>query len=89
MSIRNRTIRGGTQKLDNTMKWRREPALFLHLAGNAQGGTYFMKISNGERVLQNKVGVMPIPEDVVEKIHQLAKQQKFLKEGLGFCNRRR
>ena len=48
-----------------------------------------MKISNGERVHYNKAIVVPMPEDVVEKVHQLTKQRQNLKERLEFCNRKR
>ena len=47
-----------------------------------------MKINNGERVHRNRYTVIPMPEDVVDKVHRLAKRQKFLKEGLEFRDRR-
>ena len=47
-----------------------------------------MKISNGERIHRNNYTVIPMPDEVVEQIHRLAKSQKFLKEGLEFRNRR-
>ena len=46
-----------------------------------------MKIDNGERVHRNRCTVILMPEKTVDVIHRLAKQQKFLKEGLEFRNR--
>ena len=63
------------EKTDNTMKWRSEPALYLYPSGNAQGGGYYMKISNREHVHRNRFTVIPMPENVVEQVHQLAKRQ--------------
>ena len=45
-----------------------------------------MKLSNGERVHRNKVTVMPMPEVAIDNTNRLAKQQKYLKEGLEFQN---
>ena len=47
-----------------------------------------MKINNGERVHRNRYTVIPMPEDVVDKVHRLAKRQKFLKEGIEFQDRK-
>ena len=47
-----------------------------------------MKINNGERVHRNRYTTIPMPEDVVDKVHRLAKRQKFLKEGIEFRDRR-
>ena len=55
------------EKTNNTMKWRTEAALYLYPSGNAQGGAYYIKISNGERVHRNRFTVILIPEDVVKK----------------------
>ena len=58
---------------DTTLKLRTELALFLYPSGNVQGGGYFMKISNGERVHRNRYIMIPMPEDIVHKVHRLAK----------------
>ena len=47
-----------------------------------------MKINNGERVHRNRYTVIPMPEEVVDKVHRLAKRQKFLKEGIEFRDRK-
>ena len=62
------------KKTDNTMKRRTEPALYLHPSGNDQGGGFFMKIDNRERVHRNRCTVIPMPEKTVDDIHRLAKQ---------------
>ena len=64
------------------MKRRTKPALYLHPYGNNQGGDYFMKIDNGERVHKNRITVIPMPEKIDGDGHRFTKQQKYLKEGL-------
>ena len=49
------------EKSDNTMNMRTEPASYLYPSSNAQGGAYYMKISNGERVHRNRFTVIPMP----------------------------
>ena len=47
-----------------------------------------MKIDNGERVHRNRITVMTMPEKTVGDLHRLAKQHKYLKEGLEFRDRK-
>ena len=63
------------EKTDNMLKLRTEPALYLYPLGNAKGGAYYMKISNGERVHRNRYTMIPMPEDVVDKVHRLANRR--------------
>ena len=56
----------------------------MHHSGNEQGVGYFMKSDNGKRVHRNRVTVMLMPENAIDTVHQLAKQQKYLKEGLKY-----
>ena len=48
-------------------------ALALHLTGNAQGSFYFMSILTGWRIHGM---ALPMPDDVVDHIHQMGWQQK-------------
>ena len=50
-------------------------ALALRPSGNAQGSFYFMSLSTG-RVLNRLRGTpLPMPDDVIERIHRMARQQ--------------
>ena len=57
---------------DNSMNPRTVGALALRPTGNAQGSYYFMSISTG-RV--HKMA-LPMPDEVVDQIHRLARQQR-------------
>ena len=51
-------------------------ALALFPTGNAQGSFYFMSISTGRVVNQLHATPLPMPDDVVDQIHRLARQQR-------------
>ena len=51
-------------------------ALALRPIGNAQGSIYFMSLSTG-RVLNRLRGTpLPMPDDVIDRVHRMARQQK-------------
>ena len=61
---------------NNSMIPRTVGALALRPTGNAQGSFYFMSLSTG-RVLNRLRGTpLPMPDDVIERIHRMARQQK-------------
>jgi hypothetical protein len=73
---------------DNTMAPRTTGAVALQPTGNAQGGYYFMSLTTGRRILRNRWTLLPMPQDVVDRITQMGLQQ-HLDEGIEFQNRDR
>ena len=61
---------------NNSMSPRTVGALALRPTGNAQGSYYFMSLSTG-RVLNRLRGTaLPMPDDVTDRVHRMAQQQK-------------
>ena len=61
---------------NNSMSPRTVGALALRPTGNAQGSYYFMSLSTG-RVLNRLRGTaLPMPDDVIDRVHRMAHQQK-------------
>ena len=61
---------------NNSMSPRTVGALALRPTGNAQGSYYFMSLSTG-RVLNRLRGTaLPMPDDVIDRVHRMARQQK-------------
>ena len=61
---------------DNSMSPRTVGALPLRPTGNAQGSFYFMSLSTG-RVWNRLCGTaLPMPDDVVDRVHQMAQRQE-------------
>ena len=61
---------------DNSMNPRTVGALALRPTGNAQGSFYFMSISTGRVLNRLRATPLPMPDDVVDRIHRLARQQR-------------
>ena len=61
---------------DNTMNARTVGALALCPTGNAQGSFYFMSISTGRVLNRLHATPLPLPDDVVDQIHRLAREQR-------------
>ena len=61
---------------DNSMNPRMVRALALHPTGNAQGSFYFMSISTGWVLNRLNTMPLPMPDEVVNQIHRLARQQR-------------
>ena len=61
---------------NNSMSPRTVGALSLRPTGNAQGSYYFLSLSTG-RVLNRLRGIaLPMPDDVIDRVHRMARQQK-------------
>ena len=60
---------------DNSMDPRTVGALALRPTGNAQGSFYFMSISTGRVLNRLRATPLPMPDEVVDRIHRLARQQ--------------
>ena len=51
-------------------------ALALHPTGNAQGSFYFISLSTGRLLNQLRATPLPMPNEVVDRVHRMARQQK-------------
>ena len=61
---------------DDSMDPRTVGALALHPTGNTQGSFYFMSISMGRVLNRLHATPLPMPDEVVDRVHQMARQQK-------------
>jgi len=61
---------------DNSMCPRTIGAIALRPTGNAQGGYYFLSLSTGRRIHRQHFTELPMPDDVIDRVHQLARQSK-------------
>ena len=71
---------------NNSMNPRTAGALALWPVGNGQGSFYFLSISTGRILNRLHATVLPMPDDIIEKIHRMARQQKS-NPGLSFADR--
>jgi Reverse transcriptase (RNA-dependent DNA polymerase) len=79
---------------DNSMVPRTTGAIALRPTGNAQGGHFFMSLTTGRRLVRNNWTALPLPQDVIERLRDLAnREQRSLAArqrtgpGLAFLNR--
>ena len=59
---------------DNSMTTRTTGALALRPTGNVQGGHYFLSLTSGRRINRNRWTTLPMPNDVIDRIHALARR---------------
>ena len=71
---------------NNSMNPRTVGALALRPVGNGQGSFYFLSISTGRILNRLHATALPMPDDIIEKIHRMARQQKS-NPGLIFTDR--
>lgn len=71
---------------DNTMLTRTTGAIALRPTGNHQGGFYFMSLTTGRILNQQHATTLPMPAEVIQRMHQLADAQEAVPE-LIFGNR--
>jgi hypothetical protein len=72
---------------DNSMAPRTVGAIATRPTGNAQGNFYFFSISTGRMINRTYATPLPMPADVIDRVHTLAMQQKA-NPGLLFADRR-
>jgi hypothetical protein len=58
---------------DNSMTPRTIGALALRPTGNAQGTWYFLSLSTGRRLKRNHATKLPMPHEVVNCVHRMAR----------------
>ena len=61
---------------DNSMIPRTAGALALRPTGNIQGGHYFYSLTTGRRISRNHWTALPMPADVINRVHVLARRDK-------------
>ena len=71
---------------DNSMNPRTIGAIALRPVGNGQGRFYFMSITTGRLLNRQHAMALPMPDEVIDKIHRMARQQKT-NPGLIFADR--
>ena len=71
---------------DNSMNPRTVGTIALRPVGNGQGSFYFLNIATGRVVNRLHATPIPMPDDVIDKIHRMARQQKS-NPGLIFADR--
>ena len=71
---------------DNSMIPRTTGALALRPTGNAQGGHYFYSLTTGRRINRNHWTTLPMPAEVIDRIHALARRDKAI-PGVAFADR--
>lgn len=71
---------------DNSMAPRTIGALALRPTGNAQGNYYFMSLSTGHVINRVHATSLPMPDDVIDRVHAFARQQQA-NPGLVFTDR--
>jgi hypothetical protein len=59
---------------DNSMLWRTTGATALRPTGNIQGGYYFMSLTTGKRLSRKAWTALPMPGEVIDRVHVLARQ---------------
>jgi Reverse transcriptase (RNA-dependent DNA polymerase)/Zinc knuckle len=72
---------------DNTMVPRTVGAIALRPTGNDQGGHFFYSLSTGKRINRSRWTKLPMPDEVVQRVHQLARRDRMVKGRLVFESR--
>jgi hypothetical protein len=70
------------QSHNNTMLPRTTGAIALRPTGNEQGGHFFHSLTSGRMLNRNKWTVLPMPSDVVDRIHVLSRRSRATRDGL-------
>jgi hypothetical protein len=73
------------EKHDNSMVTSAVGALALRPTGNQQGGYYFYSLSSGRRLHRTHWTVLPMPDEVKDRVHALARRAR-VSRGLTFTD---
>ena len=76
------------EETDNSLKSRTTGAIALRPTGNAQGGFYFYSLTSGRRLNRNRWTTLPLPADVIDRVHFLARRGRC-PNGIDFLDRAR
>ena len=72
------------EKTNNTMQARTVSAICLRPTGNTQGSFYYYSLLTGRRLHRRRRTSLPMPEEVIARVHHISERQKFPK-GLAFA----
>jgi hypothetical protein len=72
---------------DNSMATRTTGAIALRPTGNEQGGYYFMSLTTGRVLNRNHWTALPMPGEVIDRVHALARRTSAGAPGLAFLDR--
>ena len=61
---------------NNSMNPRTVGAIALHPVGNGQGSFYLLSVMTGRVLNRLHATALPMPDDVIDKLHRMARQQK-------------
>ena len=61
---------------NNSMNPRTIGAIALRPVGNGQGSFYFLSVTTGRVLNRQHATALPMPDEVIDKIHRMARQQK-------------
>ena len=67
------------EKPTNNQEARTLGAIALHPYGNAQGSWYFMSLSTGKAIHRYQWTELPIPDEVIKRVHEIAKEEEMPK----------
>jgi hypothetical protein len=65
---------------DNSMQARTTGAIALRPTGNEQGGFYFMSLTTGKALNRNHWHELPMPQDVIDRVHKLARHSYAMRD---------
>ena len=71
---------------NNSMNPRTVGVIALRPVGNGQGSFYFLSVTTGRVLNRLHATALPMPDDVIDKLHRMARQQKS-NPGLIFADR--
>ena len=72
---------------DNSLATRTTGAIALRPTGNEQGGHYFYSLTTGRILRRNNWTVLPMPDDIIEQIHMIARRDKGHVNGINITDR--
>ena len=64
------------ESTDNTMRERTVGAITLRPSGNVQGSYYYYSLTTGRRLHRRKCTPIPMPQEVVDRVHSIAQRQR-------------
>jgi hypothetical protein len=68
----------------NTKKVRTLPAIAMNLTGNLQGSYRFLSLATRKCIKRRKWTELPITEDVIARVHELARAEKSFDPATNF-----
>ena len=65
------------------MDTRKTGAISLRPTGNSQGGHFFFSLTSERRLNRNRLTLLPMPMEVIDRVHQMA-GKGFMSEEIDF-----